>query len=266
MNLNMNKNYLLNMNSLIGMKNMPEASVDLVLTDPPYGIADASKLTKSNGKFVSTNEAWGNDFQDAWANVEDYWNWFKPFVEEMNRVMKDGASLILFLDRKYTGYIVYMIEKEFGLTFKNKVYFSKKNPVPSMRKVNYRSKIEEAIWFSKGKPNTFNFGEQSEMTQVYEGPIGKKKTKHPTEKYTWMIEPLIKNHSKPGDVILDPFSGSGATLMNAIKMGRNAIGFEMNTSFHEMAKLQAETAQYEVIYEPQANEPAQNDDQYEQAA
>lgn len=264
--MNMNKNYLLNMNSLVAMKSMPEASVDLVLTDPPYGIADASKLTKVGNKFVSTNEAWGNDFQDSWANVEDYWNWFKPFIAEMNRVMKDGASMILFLDRKYTGYIVYMIEKEFGLTFKNKVYFSKKNPVPSMRKVNYRSKIEEAIWFSKGKPNTFNFGEQSEMTQVYEGPIGKKKTKHPTEKYTWMLEPLIKNHSSPGDVILDPFSGSGATVRNAIKMGRQGIGFEMSPVFHEMAKIQAANEELEVIFEPQANEPAQNDDHYDQAA
>lgn len=264
--MNLNKNYLLNLNSLVGMKSMPEASVDLVLTDPPYGIADASKLTKSSGKIVSTNEAWGNDFQDSWANVEEYWNWFKPFVAEMDRVMKDGATMILFLDRKYTGYITFMIEKEFGMTFKNKVYFKKKNPMPSIRKNNYRSSVEEAIWFSKGKPNTFNFGEQSEMTQVYEGSIGKKKTKHPTEKYTWMVEPLIKNHSKPGDVILDPFSGSGATLMNAIKMGRQAIGFEMNTGFYEMAKAQAEAAEYEVIYEPQANEPAQNDDQYEQAA
>ena len=264
--MNSNNNYLFNIDSLNGMKNMQASTVDLVLTDPPYGIADSAKLTKVGNKFVSTIDAWGNDFQDAWANVEDYWNWFKPFVAEMNRVMKDGASMILFLDRKYTGYIVYMIEKEFGLTFKNKVYFSKKNPVPSMRKVNYRSKIEEAIWFSKGKPKTFNFGEQSEMTQVYEGPIGKKKTKHPTEKYSWMLEPLIKNHSKLGDMILDPFSGSGATLMNAIKMERNAIGFEMNTGFYQMAKAQAEDAEYEVIYEPQANEPAQNDDQYEQAA
>jgi len=50
------------------------------------------------------------------------------------------------------------------------------------------------------------------MTQVYEGPIGRKNTKHPTEKYSWMIEPLIKNHSKPGDVVLDAFAGSATTL------------------------------------------------------
>ena len=264
--MDLNKNYLFNMDSLNGMKNMQASSVDLVLTDPPYGIANAAKLTKANGKIVSTNEAWGNDFKDEWENVEDYWNWFKPFVKEMVRVMKDGASMILFLDRKYTGYITFVIGKEFDVTFKNKVYFKKKNPMPSIRKNNYRSSMEEAIWFSKGKPNTFNFGEQSEMTQVYEGPIGKKKTKHPTEKYTWMVEPLIKNHSKPGDVILDPFSGSGATLMNAIKMERNAIGFEMNTGFYEMAKAQAEAAEYQMIYEPQVNEPAQNDDQYDRAA
>jgi DNA modification methylase len=245
--MNANKNYLLNMDSLNGMKNMQANSVDLVLTDPPYGIADSAKLTKVGNKIVSTNEAWGCDFKDAWDNVEDYWNWFKPFVEEMVRVMKDGASMILFLDRKYTGYITYMIEKEFDLTFKNKVYFRKRNPVPSLRKVNYRSAIEECIWFSKGKANTFNFGEQAEMTQVYEGPIGKKKTKHPTEKYSWMLEPLIKNHSNPGDVILDCFAGSGSTVRNAIKMGRHGIGFEMSPVFHAMAKEQAANEELEVV-------------------
>lgn len=245
--MNTNKNYLLNMDSISGMKNMHASSVDLILTDPPYGIADAAKLTKVGNKIVSTNEAWGNDFKDAWDSVEDYWDWFRPFVEEMVRVMKDGASMVLFLDRKYTGYITYMIEKDFGLNFKNKVYFRKVNPMPSIRKNNFRSSIEEAIIFSKGKQKTFNFGEQSEMTQVFEGPIGKKKTKHPTEKYTWMLQPMLKILSQPGDVVLDCFSGSGSTVRNAIKMGRHGIGFEMSPVFHAMAQQQAANEELEVI-------------------
>ena len=165
--------YLLNMDALEGMKNIPSQSVDLVLTDPPYGIANASKITKVRGKIVSTNEAWGNDFQDAWADVDAYWEWLKPFVAEMERVMKDGSTMVLFLDRKYTGLITYFIEKQFGLNFKNKVYFKKKNPMPSIRKNGFRSSIEEAIIFCKGKQKTFNFGEQADMTQVFEGAIGK---------------------------------------------------------------------------------------------
>ena len=107
------------------------------------------------------------------------------------------------MDRKYTGLIAHYLERDFDLNFKNKIYFKKKNPVPSIRKNNYRSTIEECLWFTKGKQYTFNFGAQSDMLQVYEGTIGKKKTQHPTEKYTWMVELLIRNHTKPGDVVLD---------------------------------------------------------------
>ncbi|PRF67833.1 hypothetical protein C6Q09_19350 [Burkholderia multivorans] len=240
---------LTNQDSLIGMKNIPDACIDLVLTDPPYGIANKAKLTKVGNKIVSTTEAWGNDFQDEWADVVSYWKWFKPYIAEFNRVMKEGSSMILFLDRKYTGLITYLIEKEFALNFKNKIYFEKSNPLPGIRKNNYRSSIEEAIWFTKGKQYTFNFGEQAEMTQVYKGAIGKKKTKHPTEKYGYMIEPLIKNHSNPGDLVLDAFAGSGSTIVHALKHDRRAIGFEKNPEFFAMAKARCEADQLQLDFE-----------------
>lgn len=231
------QNYLSNIDGTVGLAGVPTGFVNLVLTDPPYGIADKTKLTKVGSKIVSTHEAWGNDFQDKWANIDAYWDWFKPFVAEYVRVLKEGGSVILFLDRKYTGLIAHYIERDFGLIFKNKIYFKKKNPMPGIRKTNYRSSIEEAIWFSKpGKQTCFNFGLQAEMTQVYEGAIGQKKTKHPTEKYRWMIEPLIKNHSNEGDVILDNFAGSGSVLVYAKLNKRNAIGFEKSSTFFDMAK------------------------------
>ena len=215
-----------NLDGKTGLASVPDNFVDLVLTDPPYGIADSTKLTKTKGQIVSTQEAWGNDFQDSWDSVEDYYEWIKPFIAEFVRVMKDNGSLILFLDRKYTGLIIRNLEKHFDLNFKNKIYFKKKNPVPSIRKNNYRSTIEEAVWFTKSKQCTFNFGAQGDMLQFYEGSIGRKKTKHPTEKYGWMIEPLIRNHSKSGDIVLDAFAGSATTLVVAKQHDRHAIGFE----------------------------------------
>jgi len=225
-----------NQDALTGLQSVSSSFVDLVLTDPPYGIADSSKLTKKGSKIVTTSQAWGADFQDNWDTIDDYYQWLKPFIAEFVRVLKDNGSLILFLDRKYTGLITHYLERDFELNFKNKIYFKKKNPVPSIRKNNYRSAMEEAVWFSKGRQYTFNFGDQADMGQVYEGPIGKKKTAHPTEKYRWMIEPLIKNHSKPGDVVLDAFAGSATTLLVAQQYGRHSIGFEKNPAFYEMAK------------------------------
>jgi site-specific DNA-methyltransferase (adenine-specific) len=242
------KNYFSNVDSQTGLATVPSNFVDLVLTDPPYGIADSAKLTKKGSKIVSTQEAWGSDFKDSWNTIDDYYQWLKPFIAQFVRVMKDNGSLILFLDRKYTGLITHYIEQDFALNFKNKIYFKKKNPVPGIRKNNYRSTIEECVWFTKGKQYTFNFGAQADMLQVYEGPIGKKKTKHPTEKYGWMIEPLIRNHTQPGQVVLDAFAGSATTLVVAKQQNRHAIGFEKSPAMFEMARARIEAEQLEFAF------------------
>jgi DNA modification methylase len=249
-------NSLSNLDGQAGLATVPSNFVDLVLTDPPYGIADSSKLTKKGGKIVTTSQAWGSDFQDSWVNIDDYYQWLKPFIAEFVRVLKDNGSMILFLDRKYTGLIVHYLERDFDLNFKNKMYFKKLNAVPSIRKVNYRSSIEECVFLTKGKQYTFNFGEQKDMTQVFEGPIGRKKTKHPTEKYSWMIEPLIKIHSKEGDVVLDAFAGSATTLVLAKKHNRHAIGFEKNPAMYEMAKARIEAEQLAFDFYAPDDEPA----------
>lgn len=237
------QNYLHNLDGETGLAGVPSNFIDLVLTDPPYGIADRAKLTKTKGQIVSTKQAWGNDFQDRWEHIGDYYQWLKPFIAQFVRVLKDDGSLILFLDRKYTGLIAHCLEEEFDLNFKNKIYFKKRNPVPSIRKNNYRSTIEEAVWFTKGKQYTFNFGSQADMVQIYEGAIGRKQTQHPTEKYGWMIEPLIRNHTKPGNVVLDAFAGSATTLLVANQHARNAIGFEKDPRFFQMAKARLEAQQ-----------------------
>lgn len=249
-------NYLSNVDGQTGLATVPSSFVDLVLTDPPYGIADNAKLTKKGSKIVTTSQAWGSDFKDSWISIEDYYQWLKPFIAQFVRVLKDNGSLILFLDRKYTGLITHYLEEDFALNFKNKIYFKKKNPVPSIRKNNYRSTVEEAVWFTKGKQYTFNFGAQADMVQWYEGPIGRKTTQHPTEKYRWMIEPLIKNHTKPGDVVLDAFAGSATTLVVARQHARNAIGFEKDSRFYEMACARIEAEQLEFAFHSPDDEPA----------
>lgn len=248
------KNYFAHGDGQAALAQVPSNFVDLVLTDPPYGIANNAKLTKVKDKIVSTQQAWGADFNDSWTTIEDYYDWLKPFIEQFVRVMKDNGSLILFLDRKYTGLIVHYLERDFKLNFKNKIYFKKKNPVPSIRKNNYRSTVEETVWFTKGKQYTFNFGPQAEMVQFYEGPIGRKQTQHPTEKYGWMIEPLIKNHTRPGDVVLDAFAGSATTLVIAKKHACHAIGFEKDKRFYEMAKARMQQEQLELAFYAPGNE------------
>ena len=222
-----------------------EGTVDLIFTDPPYNIAEDSKLTKAGSKIVSNKTAWGDDFKDRWASFDEYLDWLLPIIEKMSRLLSNEGSLILFLDRKFTGFFIYYIEKHFGLKFRNKIYFEKLNPLPHIRKNNYRSCIEEAIWLSKSNKYILNFKSQDEMKQVFSGNIGKKITTHPTEKYEWMIFPIIERHSNPGSLILDPFSGSGTIPVIAERLKRKWIGIEKKKEFFEMIKKRLS---YEIQY------------------
>ena len=211
------------------LPNIPKQTVDLILTDPPYNIAENGKLTKSGNAIKTTNEAWGDDFKDSWDTMEEYLEWLMDRTKLMNNILKDSGSIISFFDRAYTGLFAYTIEKELKLKLRNKLYFEKNNPVPNFRKKNYRSCIEEAVWFTKSYNGNYymNFISQEEMKQVFRGNIGSKKTNHPTEKYDWMIQPIVKRHSRVNDLILDPFAGSGTTLEVAEKTNRRWIGIEI---------------------------------------
>jgi len=218
--------------------NFSYESINLVLTDPPYNIADSNKLTKVGNKIKTNKEAWGTKFQDKWGSVEEYFDWLINIISVFRKILKETGSLILFLDRKYTGHAVYLIERRIGLKFKNKIYFEKHNPLPCYRKNNYRSCMEEAIWFTKsfGRKYNINFVSQKEMKQIFKGNIGGKFSKHPTEKYKWMIEPLVIRHSEKNDIILDCFFGSGTTSVVAELLGRRWIGIEISQEYCEMAK------------------------------
>ena len=218
------------------MKEFPDEFIDLILTDPPYNIADSNKLTKRKGKIKSNEKAWGVEFKDKWNSIEDYSSWLINTTKLLKKCLKNSGSIILFLDRTYIGYFLFLIEREVKLEFRNKIYFEKINPLPHFRKNNYRSCIEEAIWFTKGTKYYFNFLSQKEMRQIFKGSIGKRFTKHPTEKYEWMIEPLITRHSRENDLILDPFIGSGLTAVVCEKLNRRWIGIEINPEYCKITK------------------------------
>jgi len=216
-------------------------SVDLILTDPPYNIASSNKLTKRNDKIVTTMEAWGKEINDVFCENEyrEIWN---NLTSLYNIVLKQNGSILTFFDRNKPYYLEPMYRK---FVFRNMIAFVYKNPLPHFRKNNYRSGFELCAWFSK-EQYKINFLGQKQMINVFEGSKGitlknewrnpKKVTSHPTEKYEWQIKPLIERHSDVGDVVLDPFLGSGTTMKVCQDLGRSCIGIEINPKYCEIVK------------------------------
>ena len=225
------------------MKQMPDGCVDLCLTDPPYGIAGQDKGSMKGDKFFTTQKLWGDAFQDSFEDKE-YSNIIAQLTNLFDVILVDDGSLLIFHDRG-KAYRIKPIYDTFIL--RNVLVFVKTNPIPHWRKNNYRSGFEMCSWFSKNEYK-FNFFNQADSINVIYGAIGRKDTKHPTEKYMWMIEPLVKKHSQEGDLVLDPFLGSGTTAIAAIKTGRRFIGIELSSEYCDLSveRIKQELAQPEL--------------------
>ena len=225
--------------ALHGLKQMQSNSVDLVVTDPPYNIASKSGLTIQQGKLKSTEEAWGK------------WDMYHPFeydvmlcqvIIECYRVLKPGGSFYMFTAQEDNGYFIRKALQR-GFQLRRVLTMVKSNPLPSFSKRNWRSSFELCMYLTKpsaGKNSgvkdvTFNFLSQQECVNVFHYSCSKRHTKHPTEKPQAFIERLVQVSSNPGDLVLDPFMGSGTTAAAAAKHGRNFVGFEINSDYIDMA-------------------------------
>ena len=212
------------------LKTLESESVDCAITDPPYNIGGKSnKLTKFGNLIKSNNEVLG-----GWDDIPDYMSWVKKWLIEIYRVVRGGV--FSFFDLNEIGKLKDLI-KEVGFYPKNFIIMVKNNPIPHIRKTGYRSGFEMGLMFMKDKKSKFNFLSQKEMINVKNYNTGMfKKTNHPTEKPETIIAHLIEVLSDKGDLVLDPFMGSGTTAVVAKKLGRNYLGIELNPDYIKMAE------------------------------
>lgn len=215
-----------------GLKLLKDESVDLVVTDPPYNIASASKTTMKSGTPISTMKAWGEWDQ---RHPFEYELLILSVINECYRILKPGGALYMFSSREQNGYFVRKA-LERGFTYRNQLVMVKTNPIPSLSKSNWRSSFEVCMYVTKGKPGTFNFVSQALCKNVFVYSITHKQTTHPTEKPLAFIELMIAVSSNPGDLVVDPFMGSGTTAVACRRLGRNFLGFETNPEYIKMAE------------------------------
>jgi len=228
--LSLNKIY--NMDCFEGIKNIPDNSVDLIVTDPPYNIGDDVKSTKQGNNIISTKLAWGE--WDCFEK-EEYDLFFINYLKECYRILKDGGTIYCFSARKDNGFFIREAVK-IGFKYLNSLVIIKDNPLPHFNKTNWRSSFELCFYACKGdKPKTFNFLSQNQMINKYNYLIGKKYTNHPTEKPLEFIKLLIKVNSNENDVVFDGFMGSGTTAVASKQLNRNFIGFEISKEYLKMS-------------------------------
>ncbi len=202
--------------------------IDLVLTDPPYCVSRNYQLGFSNmGRFGMNYGEWDYNFNQT--------SWLK----EVCPLIRSGGSIIIFNDWMNFSYLIEVLEKE-GFFIKDLIRWEKSNPMPRNVNSRYVSDCEMAIWAVKGnKKWTFNKPKNvSYLKPVFKTGIvlGKGKRIHPTQKSLKLFEWIITIHSNEGDLVFDPFSGSGTTAVACKNKNRRFIGSEIDAKYFKKAK------------------------------
>ncbi len=216
--------------------NIPKSFVDLILTDPPYGIGNFMKKrntaleTMRDNFFVSAG--WDNMNDNTWTAL------MSDFFKASAKVLKVGGSMIMFMSLIKVGKIIKIAESE-GFYYKTTGIWHKTNPMPRNMNFQFVNSTEAWLYFVYGKKTgTFNnqgvcfhdFIETS-ATPKNERTYGK----HPTQKPEKLMEHFITLLTNPGDLVFDPFMGSGTTGVAAQRLGRNFIGCEVNPNYFQIA-------------------------------
>lgn len=197
------------------MKQIPDKSIDLVLTDPPYN-ASNSNIGLKNG-YKTINESWDKGFNPIY------------FLDIVKDKIKNGGSLIVFCSYHLLGEYLNWD----GLKLQQIVHWEYITALPAIAKV-YTPVIEYAVWFST---KNYTFNKKYSGTNIIRNKkayqIDGKHINHPSIKPTNLIEKMLNVHSNQSDLILDCFSGSGTTAIACSKLKRNFICIEKDPDYYE---------------------------------
>ena len=242
------KDSIINGDSLELLKKIPDKSVDLVFADPPYNLQLKDTLYRPDQTAV---EAVTNDW-DQFDNYEAYDKFSMDWLKESKRILKDGGSLWVIGSYHNIMRIGTSVQN-LGLWILNDIIWHKTNPMPNFRGTRFTNAHETLLWCTTSRKAKYTFNYQN-LKELNEGkqmrsdwyiPIcsGKERLRennnqrsHPTQKPEALIYRIIVSSTNKGDIILDPFLGSGTTAVVAKKLQRNFIGFEKDKEYIKLAK------------------------------
>ena len=241
-------NTIINDDCIKIMNAMEENSIDLIFADPPYNLQLGEHLTRPDNTHVSgVYEEWDNF--DSFAEYDSY---TRKWLSAARRVLKEDGS-IWVIGSYHNIFRVGYIMQDMGFWILNDIVWNKVNPMPNFKGTRFTNAHETLIWAVKNPKAkyTFNYeamkalNEDTQMRSTWEIPLctGKERLKgedgnklHPTQKPEALLYRVIMASSKVGDVVLDPFFGTGTTGAVAKKMGRHFIGIEKDLVYVQGAQ------------------------------
>jgi site-specific DNA-methyltransferase (adenine-specific) len=199
---------------------LPSDSVDLVITDPPYESLEKHRKIGTTTR-LKVSKSSSNQWFDIFPNDR-----FESLFKEVYRVLSKNSHFYLFCDQE-TMFFIKPIAEKVGLKFWKAIVWDK---VSIGMGYHYRSRHEFILFFEKGKRKLNNLGvpDVLECKRVYRG--------YPTEKPVPLIEILIQQSSSSGELVVDPFFGSGAILLAAKNCGREYLGNDISNDAHDYFK------------------------------
>ncbi len=230
------------------MRALPAASVDLVFADPPYNLQLRGELHRpDNSRVEGVDEAW-----DRFGGFEDYDRFTRAWLSEAKRVLKPHGA-IWVIGSYHNIFRVGAALQDQGFWILNDVIWRKANPMPNFRGKRFTNAHETLIWASReeGARYTFNYealkalNEGVQMRSDWHLPLctGHERLKgedgskaHPTQKPEALLHRVLLATTNPGDVVLDPFFGTGTTGAVATMLGRRWIGIEREAAYRRAAE------------------------------
>ncbi len=235
--------------SIESMRRLPPDSIDLVFADPPYNLQLEGALSRPDQSVVdAVDDAW-----DKFDSFADYDAFTRAWLLEARRVMKRDATIFV-IGSYHNIFRVGAIMQDLGFWILNDIVWRKANPMPNFRGRRFTNAHETMIWAARsaqGKSYTFNYealkagNEDCQVRSDWFLPIctGAERLKdengrktHPTQKPEALLARALMAASKPGDVVLDPFFGSGTTGAVARRLGRHFVGLERDETYARAAR------------------------------
>ncbi|EHH2532047.1 DNA-methyltransferase [Vibrio parahaemolyticus] len=196
---------------------LDSASVDLLITDPPYESLEKHRKIGTTTR-LKVSKSSSNQWFEIFPNAR-----FEELLREVYRVLKKNAHFYLFCDQE-TMFVIKPIAEKVGFRFWKPIIWDK---VSIGMGYHYRARHEYILFFEKGKRKLNDLSIPDILThkRVYRG--------YPTEKPVSLLEVLVAQSSREGELVVDPFFGSGSTLVAAKNLNRQCKGNDISSSAHE---------------------------------